>query len=121
MSNHVKKVQGEISDDLHPCRVENMANIASSAARVPSSRIRDLAHIAMQMEGVLKLYFGESNLPTPEFIKRAAYWTNFATFRRAGRGLEADDKLYQHPSISFATSCNISRSIGYINFDKISA
>lgn len=26
----------------------------------------------MRMEGVLKLYFGESNLPTPEFIKRAA-------------------------------------------------
>lgn len=26
----------------------------------------------MSMEGVLKLYFGESNLPTPEFIKRAA-------------------------------------------------
>ena len=24
------------------------------------------------MDGVLKLYFGESNLPTPEFIKRAA-------------------------------------------------
>jgi len=26
----------------------------------------------MGMEGVLRLYFGESNLPTPEFIKRAA-------------------------------------------------
>jgi len=26
----------------------------------------------MGMEGVYKLYFGESNLPTPEFIKRAA-------------------------------------------------
>lgn len=26
----------------------------------------------MGMEGVLKLYFGESNLPTPDFIKRAA-------------------------------------------------
>ena len=24
------------------------------------------------MEGVLKLYFGESNQPTPEYIKRAA-------------------------------------------------
>ncbi len=28
--------------------------------------------MAMSMEGVLRLYFGESNLPTPEFIKRAA-------------------------------------------------
>ncbi len=26
----------------------------------------------MSMDGILKLYFGESNLPTPEFIKRAA-------------------------------------------------
>ena len=26
----------------------------------------------MKMDGVLKLYFGESNLPTPEYIKRAA-------------------------------------------------
>jgi aspartate/methionine/tyrosine aminotransferase len=31
-----------------------------------------LAEIAMSMQGVLRLYFGESNLPTPEFIKRAA-------------------------------------------------
>src|ERR1700693_380464 len=46
--------------------------IASSAARVPYSRIRELAEMAMSMDGVLKLYFGESNIPTPEFIKRAA-------------------------------------------------
>src|SRR5579885_3468701 len=47
-------------------------SLAASALRVPHSRIRELAEIAMQMDGVLKLYFGESNLPTPEFIKRAA-------------------------------------------------
>src|SRR5258707_4569388 len=46
--------------------------LAASALRVPHSRIRELAEIAMGMDGVLKLYFGESNLPTPEFIKRAA-------------------------------------------------
>src|ERR1700674_2420561 len=46
--------------------------IAASALRVPHSRIRELAEIAMSMDGVLKLYFGESNLPTPEYIKRAA-------------------------------------------------
>ena len=46
--------------------------VASSAARVPYSRIRELAEMAMGMDGVLKLYFGESNVPTPEFIKRAA-------------------------------------------------
>ncbi len=46
--------------------------LSESSLRVPRSRIRELAEIAMGMEGVLKLYFGESNLPTPEFIKHAA-------------------------------------------------
>jgi aspartate/methionine/tyrosine aminotransferase len=46
--------------------------VAASALAVPYSRVRELAEIAMGMDGVLKLYFGESNLPTPEFIKRAA-------------------------------------------------
>jgi aspartate aminotransferase len=46
--------------------------VASSALAVPHSRIRELAEIAMSMDGVLKLYFGESNLPTPNYIKQAA-------------------------------------------------
>ncbi|PYV45690.1 MAG: pyridoxal phosphate-dependent aminotransferase [Acidobacteria bacterium] len=46
--------------------------IASSVQDVPPSRIRELADIAFSMEGVLKLYFGESNLPTPQYIKDAA-------------------------------------------------
>ena len=46
--------------------------VATSALRVPHSRIRELAEIAMGMDGVLKLYFGESNIPTPDYIKRAA-------------------------------------------------
>ena len=46
--------------------------LASSALAVPHSRIRELAEVAMTMDGVLPLYFGESNIPTPEFIKRAA-------------------------------------------------
>lgn len=52
------------------------AIVASSAAGVCHSRIRELAEQAMRKEHagetVYKLYFGESNLPTPEFIKRAA-------------------------------------------------
>ncbi len=48
------------------------ASVAASAARVEHSRIRELAEIAMGMEGVYKLYFGESSLPTPEYIRRAA-------------------------------------------------
>src|SRR5436305_12274908 len=47
-------------------------HLSRSALAVPASRIRELAEIAMGMEGVLKLYFGESDLPTPEFIQEAA-------------------------------------------------
>ena len=49
-----------------------MPRLAESVLSVPHSRIRELAEVAMSMDGVLRLYFGESNLPTPEFIKRAA-------------------------------------------------
>src|SRR3990172_6869030 len=47
-------------------------SLASSILDVPPSRIRELANIAFKMDGVLRLYFGESNLPTPQFIKDAA-------------------------------------------------
>src|SRR4249920_2390015 len=53
-------------------RIARMPSIATSVERVPRSRIRELAEIAMTMDGVLRLYFGESNLPTPEYIKQAA-------------------------------------------------
>jgi aspartate aminotransferase len=49
-----------------------MPHIAQSVENVPHSRIRELAEIAMSMDGVLRLYFGESNLPTPAYIKQAA-------------------------------------------------
>jgi aspartate/methionine/tyrosine aminotransferase len=49
-----------------------MPSIATSVEAVPRSRIRELAEIAMSMDGVLRLYFGESNLPTPDYIKQAA-------------------------------------------------
>ncbi|MGH9667869.1 MAG: pyridoxal phosphate-dependent aminotransferase [Bryobacteraceae bacterium] len=48
------------------------ATLAASALQIPHSRIRELAEIAMGMDGVLRLYFGESNIPTPDYIKRAA-------------------------------------------------
>ncbi len=47
-------------------------SIAPSLSSVPQSRIRELADIAMSMDGVLRLYFGESNQPTPQYIKDAA-------------------------------------------------
>jgi aspartate aminotransferase len=48
------------------------AGLARSIQAVPHSRIRELAEMAFRMEGVLKLYFGESNQPTPAYIKNAA-------------------------------------------------
>jgi aspartate/methionine/tyrosine aminotransferase len=74
-----------------------MARVAQSALDVPHSRIRELADIAIRMDEtaagpgdrVLKLYFGESNLPTPEFIKRAAQkaMADGFTFYTANAGL----------------------------------
>src|SRR5689334_8701956 len=49
-----------------------MPQLAASVESVPRSRIRELAELAMSMDGVLRLYFGESNLPTPDYIKQAA-------------------------------------------------
>lgn len=49
-----------------------MGQLAQSTLAVPTSRIRELAEIAFRMDGVLKLYFGESNQPTPVYIKQAA-------------------------------------------------
>jgi aspartate/methionine/tyrosine aminotransferase len=49
------------------------AALAPSAEAVPYSRIREIAEMAMRMEAdVLRLYFGESSLPTPQFVKDAA-------------------------------------------------
>src|SRR5947209_5000307 len=66
-----------------------MPCVASSVQNVPHSRIRELAEIAMSMDGVLRLYFGESNLPTPEYIKQAAIkaMNEGFTFYTANAGL----------------------------------
>jgi aspartate/methionine/tyrosine aminotransferase len=39
---------------------------------IQPSRIRELANVAFTMEGVYALHFGESNMPTPPYIKDAA-------------------------------------------------
>lgn len=45
---------------------------ASSLDLLQPSQIREIANIAFGMDGLLKLQFGESNRPTPQFIKDAA-------------------------------------------------
>lgn len=66
--------EGEYDDEGDDRKGDFMSQprLARSILDVPSSRIRELANIAFGMEGVLKLYFGESNLPTPQYIKDAA-------------------------------------------------
>jgi aspartate/methionine/tyrosine aminotransferase len=54
-----------------PTNISSSIPIASSLGAITPSRIRELADVAFGMEGVLKLQFGESNLPTPQFIKDA--------------------------------------------------
>src|SRR5262249_56003640 len=49
-----------------------LAHSAPSLRDVPYTGIRELGELAMSMQGVLPLYFGESNLPTPPFIVEAA-------------------------------------------------
>lgn len=46
--------------------------VASSLSAITPSRIRELANVAFTMEGVYRLQFGESTLPTPQYIKDAA-------------------------------------------------
>ena len=46
--------------------------VAPSLTQIQPSRIRELANVAFTMEGVYKLQFGESNMPTPQYIKDAA-------------------------------------------------
>lgn len=46
--------------------------LAPSLSKIKQSRIRELGNVALGMEGVLRLQFGESTMPTPQFIKDAA-------------------------------------------------
>ncbi len=41
-------------------------------ARLPSSQIRDVSEIGLHEPGLIPLWFGESDEPTPDFIKQAA-------------------------------------------------
>ena len=39
--------------------------------RLPTSKIREIANASLGLEGLIPLWFGESDLPTPDFIKKA--------------------------------------------------
>ncbi len=95
------------------------AKVAGSAERVEYSRIRELAEIAMGMEGVFKLYFGESSLPTPEYIRRAAqkamvdgflFYTENAGLPSLRRGLAEHYKRLHGVDLDPATEIVITAS-----------
>jgi aspartate/methionine/tyrosine aminotransferase len=57
-----------VTTTSHP----TLTPFAGSLERIPYSGIRELAESALGMDDVLRLYFGESNVPTPQFIVDAA-------------------------------------------------
>ena len=59
-------------------------DLRRSIGSLPSSRIREVAHLGMGRDDVIPLWFGESDLPTPKFICEAA-----------ARALAAGDTFYQ--------------------------
>jgi aspartate aminotransferase len=59
------------------------AEINKSVAELAESQIRQIMEIGRTMEGVIPLWFGEGDEPTPGFIKQAAI-----------RALEADETFY---------------------------
>jgi aspartate/methionine/tyrosine aminotransferase len=55
-----------------------------------SSKIRDVANAAMGIEGIIALWYGEPDQPTPEFITRAASeaLAQGRTFYTENRGID---------------------------------
>ena len=67
-----------------------IGDLRRSIAALPSSKIREVAHLGMGREDVIPLWFGESDLPTPKFICDAA-----------AQALAAGDTFYQpNPGIA---------------------
>ena len=57
---------------MNSIKTDALTPYAASLGRVPYTGIRELGELAMSMDGVLRLYFGESSLATPAFIVEAA-------------------------------------------------
>ena len=70
---------------LPPTEAGGAAEAVRRAVReLPPSDIREVAHLGMGKEGVIPLYFGEPDVPTPGFICKAA-----------AQALEDGDTFYQ--------------------------
>src|SRR5713101_6478609 len=113
--------KGSLRVGLSPAACENnpMPTIAASVDAVPRSRIRELAEIAMSMDGVLRLYFGESNLPTPDYIKQAAiramqdgftFYTENAGLPSTRAAIAAHYRTLQHVDLDPASEIVVTAS-----------
>lgn len=51
---------------------QDIPPIRRAIAELPSSKIREVANLGTGMDGVIPLWFGEPDRPTPDFINRAA-------------------------------------------------
>lgn len=49
-----------------------LASVRDAVRRLPGSKIREIADLGMGEDGVIALWFGESDTPTPGFIRDAA-------------------------------------------------
>ncbi|MEM7022958.1 MAG: pyridoxal phosphate-dependent aminotransferase [Pseudomonadota bacterium] len=61
-----------------------IGHLRPSISDLPSSKIREVAHFGMGRKDLIPLWFGESDLPTPAFIRDAAI-----------EALQAGDTFYQ--------------------------
>lgn len=59
--------------------------LRTSLDALPASRIREVANAALGREDIVKFWFGEGDLPTPEFIRAAAK-----------QALDAGETFYNH-------------------------
>lgn len=61
--NSVRATQGGVR--------ARQAGIRERVERLPASRIREIANTSLGLEGLIPLWFGEPDLPTPDFITKA--------------------------------------------------
>lgn len=89
--------------------IEAKQGLESRAIQVPPSITRELANAAMSVEGLIPLWFGEPNIPTPKFICDEAARSLAAgeTFYAEGLG-----RPYLRDAISSYMSALYGKSIG---------
>src|SRR3546814_12027156 len=65
-------VRGSAGMDGQAPVMDVLAGIRPEIAELPQSGILEVANYGREKEGLLPLWFGEGDLPTPDFISEAA-------------------------------------------------